>query len=184
MFYRHPLLCNSSRCYSFILVNDQFDAGLPDSHPLECVIPDGVLIQVGPPDDEHLLLETCRGVEINTLRKSASSWALTRITSRCMVNKIEKVIHFGRLMICTVRGSPQYLFLPSSSVSSTPVLNFLYLIQIVISNKLEGHHSPVLGGLKQNLPADEMGYGPYKALIKKHLTKNYEKVVLCVILKD
>ena len=43
--------------------------GLPDSHPLECVIPDGVLIQVGPPDDEHLLLETCRGVEINTLKK-------------------------------------------------------------------------------------------------------------------
>jgi hypothetical protein len=26
----------------------------------ECVIPDDVLIQVGPPDDEHLLLETCR----------------------------------------------------------------------------------------------------------------------------
>ena len=47
-------------------------------HPLDCVIPDGVLIQVGPPDDEHLLLETCRGVEINTLKKSASSWSLTR----------------------------------------------------------------------------------------------------------
>ena len=44
-------------------------AGLPDSHPLECVIPDGVLKQVGLPDDEHLLLETCRGVEINTLKK-------------------------------------------------------------------------------------------------------------------
>ena len=53
--------------------------GLPDSHPLECVIPDGVLIQVGPPDDEHLLLETSRGVEKNTLKKSASSWSLTRI---------------------------------------------------------------------------------------------------------
>ena len=73
-----------------ILVNDQLNAlffnvfistpvSLPDSHPLECVIPDGVLIQVGPPDDEHLLLETCRGVEINTLKKSASRWSLTRI---------------------------------------------------------------------------------------------------------
>ena len=51
---------------------------LPDSHPLECVIPVGVLIQVGPPDDEHLLFETCIGVEINTLIKSASSWSLTR----------------------------------------------------------------------------------------------------------
>jgi hypothetical protein len=29
----------------------------------ECVIPDDVLIQVGPPDDEHLLLETCRGMK-------------------------------------------------------------------------------------------------------------------------
>jgi hypothetical protein len=34
-----------------------------DSHPPECVIPDDVLIQFGPPDDEHLLLETCRGIK-------------------------------------------------------------------------------------------------------------------------
>ena len=60
----------------------------------ECVIPDGVLIQVGPPDDEHLLLETCRGVEINTLKKSASSWPLTRITSRCCtVNKTQNLVY-------------------------------------------------------------------------------------------
>jgi hypothetical protein len=32
-------------------------AGTADSHSPECVIPDGVLIQFGPPDDEHLLLE-------------------------------------------------------------------------------------------------------------------------------
>ena len=62
------------------LVLSFLPTGLPDSHPLECVIPDGVLIQVGPPDDEHLLLEKWRGVEINILRKSASSWSLTRIT--------------------------------------------------------------------------------------------------------
>ena len=64
----------------FGLLNTLLPTGLSDSHPLECVIPDGVLIQVGPPDDEHLLLETCRGVEINTLRKSASSWSSTRNT--------------------------------------------------------------------------------------------------------
>jgi hypothetical protein len=29
----------------------------------ECVMPDDVLTQVGPPDDEQLLLETCRGVK-------------------------------------------------------------------------------------------------------------------------
>jgi hypothetical protein len=34
-----------------------------DSHPLECIIPDDVLIQFDPPDDENLLLETCRGVK-------------------------------------------------------------------------------------------------------------------------
>jgi hypothetical protein len=36
--------------------------GTSDSHPPECVIPDDVLTQFGPPDDEHLLLETCRGI--------------------------------------------------------------------------------------------------------------------------
>ena len=36
-------------------------AGPLDIHPPECVIPDEVLIKFGPPDDEHLLLETCRG---------------------------------------------------------------------------------------------------------------------------
>jgi hypothetical protein len=37
--------------------------GTSDSHPPECVIPEDALIQVGPPDDEHLLLETCRGMK-------------------------------------------------------------------------------------------------------------------------
>jgi hypothetical protein len=37
--------------------------GTSDSHPPGCVIPDDVLIKVGPPDDEHLLLETYRGVK-------------------------------------------------------------------------------------------------------------------------
>jgi hypothetical protein len=37
--------------------------GTSDSHPTEFVIPDDVLIQFGPPDDEHLLLETCRSLK-------------------------------------------------------------------------------------------------------------------------
>jgi hypothetical protein len=37
--------------------------GTSDRHPPECVIPDDVLIQFGPPDDERLLLETCRGMK-------------------------------------------------------------------------------------------------------------------------
>jgi hypothetical protein len=36
--------------------------GTSDSHSPECVIPDDVLIQFGPPDDQHLLLETCRDI--------------------------------------------------------------------------------------------------------------------------
>jgi hypothetical protein len=52
--------------------------GTSESHSPKCVIPDDVLIQFGLPDDEHFLLETCR--DINTLRKSASSWSLPRIS--------------------------------------------------------------------------------------------------------
>jgi hypothetical protein len=40
-----------------------FLTGTSDSQPPECVIADDVLIQVGPPDDEQLLLETCRGMK-------------------------------------------------------------------------------------------------------------------------
>jgi hypothetical protein len=36
--------------------------GTSDRHSPEYVIPDDVLIHFGPPDDEHLLLETCRGI--------------------------------------------------------------------------------------------------------------------------
>jgi hypothetical protein len=33
------------------------------SHSPECVMQDDVSIQFGPPDDEHMLLETCRGIK-------------------------------------------------------------------------------------------------------------------------
>jgi hypothetical protein len=59
VFIFMPLHVSSSKCSS---------SGGPN-----CIIPDDVLIQFGPPDDEHLLLETCRGIKINTLGKSASS---------------------------------------------------------------------------------------------------------------
>jgi hypothetical protein len=36
--------------------------GTSDSHSPVCFIPDDALIQFGPPDDEHLLLEICRGI--------------------------------------------------------------------------------------------------------------------------
>jgi hypothetical protein len=77
VFVFTPLHVSMSKCSSsggphFLLT------GAADSHSPACVIPDDVLTQFGPPDDEHLLLETCRGVKINTLRKSASSWSLPR----------------------------------------------------------------------------------------------------------
>jgi hypothetical protein len=37
--------------------------GTQDSHPLEWIIPDDALTQFDPPDDEHLLLETCRAAK-------------------------------------------------------------------------------------------------------------------------
>jgi hypothetical protein len=44
-------------------VKRKFLTGTSESHPPEYVIPDDVLIQVGPPDDKNLLLETCRGMK-------------------------------------------------------------------------------------------------------------------------
>jgi hypothetical protein len=45
----------------------------PDQHagqsPCQCVIPEDVLIQFFPPDDERLSLETWRGGKINALKK-------------------------------------------------------------------------------------------------------------------
>jgi hypothetical protein len=73
VFIFMPLHVSSSKCKRKLLT------GTADSHSPECVIPDDALIQFGPPDDEHLLLETCRGIKINTLRKSASSWSFRRI---------------------------------------------------------------------------------------------------------
>jgi hypothetical protein len=46
-----------------LLIHHLVLIGTSDSHPPECVIPDDVLIQFGPPDDEHLLLETCTGIK-------------------------------------------------------------------------------------------------------------------------
>jgi hypothetical protein len=37
--------------------------------PCQCVIPEDVLTQLFPPDDERLSLETCRGGKINTWKK-------------------------------------------------------------------------------------------------------------------
>jgi hypothetical protein len=50
-------LFHASTCLEPVLT------GTSDRHPPECVIPDDVLIQFGPTDDEHLLLETCRGMK-------------------------------------------------------------------------------------------------------------------------
>ena len=65
-----PLHVSSNKCCSsggptFVntssgITRSSGGTGTPDSHPLERVIPDDVLTKDGPPDDEHLLLETCR----------------------------------------------------------------------------------------------------------------------------
>jgi hypothetical protein len=50
-------------CLSDVPVKWKILTDTSDRHPSECVIPDDVLIQFGPPDDEHLLLETYRGMK-------------------------------------------------------------------------------------------------------------------------
>jgi hypothetical protein len=56
-------ITHSGGWLSDVPVKRKLLTGTSDSHPPECVIPDDVLIQSGPPDDEHLLLETCRGIK-------------------------------------------------------------------------------------------------------------------------
>jgi hypothetical protein len=56
-----PLHISSSKCSSSGVPNCiNTSSGI--THSGECVIPDDVLIQFRPPNDEHLLLETCRGI--------------------------------------------------------------------------------------------------------------------------
>jgi hypothetical protein len=55
------------------------------------IIPQDVLIQLFPPDDERLSLETCRGRKINALKevkKVRQVGCKSRIASGCTVNKI------------------------------------------------------------------------------------------------
>jgi hypothetical protein len=56
-------------------------AGSADSHSPECVIPDDVLIQFGPPDDEHLLLETCRVIRNKYIKKECIKLVITQNVS-------------------------------------------------------------------------------------------------------
>jgi hypothetical protein len=51
---KYTVVCDCLVCRS---------GGTQDSHLLVCIIPDDVLTQFDPPDDEHLLLETCRDVK-------------------------------------------------------------------------------------------------------------------------
>jgi hypothetical protein len=60
--YCTPLHVSSNKCSSSGGSNC-VKVGTQDSHPLECIVPDDVLTHFDPPDDEHLLHETCRGVQ-------------------------------------------------------------------------------------------------------------------------
>jgi hypothetical protein len=61
--------------------------GTADSHSPESVIPDDVLIQFGPPDDEHLLLETCRGIRNKYIKKECIKLVITQ-------NRIYGILRF------------------------------------------------------------------------------------------
>jgi hypothetical protein len=55
------------------------------SHSPECVIPDDVLIQFGPPDDKHLLLKTCRGIRNKYIKKECIKLVITQDMSYSVV---------------------------------------------------------------------------------------------------
>jgi hypothetical protein len=69
--------------------------GTSDSHSPECVIPDDVLIQFGPPDDEHLLLETCRGIN-KYIKKECMKLV---VTQNCIKMHGQQNIKFYRLSL-------------------------------------------------------------------------------------
>jgi len=50
------------------------------------------IIQFSPPDDEHILLETCRGIQWTYYRTriSALSWLIIKIILRCTVSETPK----------------------------------------------------------------------------------------------
>jgi hypothetical protein len=54
-------ITRSGGCLSDVPVVSSWPARQTPTH--QSVIPDDVLIQFGPPDDEHSLLETCRGMK-------------------------------------------------------------------------------------------------------------------------
>jgi hypothetical protein len=66
-----------------------------------------VLIQLFPPDDERLSLETCTGGKINTLKKekSASSWLKIH---NCLRMHGQQNIKFAIRITCT---APNTIFL-------------------------------------------------------------------------
>jgi hypothetical protein len=63
LFWLTTNLTHSFLFISLLLSDVPVLTGTSESHPPECVIPDDVLIHFCPPDDEHLLLETCRGMK-------------------------------------------------------------------------------------------------------------------------
>jgi hypothetical protein len=74
----------------------------PDPHagqsPYQCVIPEDVLIQLSPPDDERLSLETCRGRKINTLKQ----------VKKCIKLVVNPEVYFGTFMQEVVRPAATF----------------------------------------------------------------------------
>jgi hypothetical protein len=63
LFWQISALDLESINVKFLFYKRKLLTGTADCHSPECVILDDVLIQFGPPDDEYLLLETCRDVK-------------------------------------------------------------------------------------------------------------------------
>ena len=53
---------NSIDAAAGVVTLNQWPSGAPDGHWLRVMIPDAASIRFKPPDDEHVMLETCRGL--------------------------------------------------------------------------------------------------------------------------
>jgi hypothetical protein len=73
----------------------------------ECVIPDDVLIQFGPPDDEDLLLETCRGIN-KYIKKECIKLVITQ--KRIKMHGQQNIKNLKKKSYSTSNASSEDLF--------------------------------------------------------------------------
>ena len=83
--------------------------------PAECDDTRSSIIQLRPPDDEHIVFETCRIIQQTYYKTKicALSWLITKIMLRCTVSKQNMTLFMYLAVNSMFLLSPFYLFSPT-----------------------------------------------------------------------